>query len=421
MIKLKRVFVSATKVLVTFTRSYGYIHVPKKRIPHLLGYGNLWRKCYVIHPQTRVHDCLSKYQWLTKTVVIRGLPEIFESLPTPDTDILDDFEARANESLSFQVRGRPTDTLEKRDLSSGFLQCLLMSVWRRGSTYSHLTHSNLTYSPVVECYWKKSGVNYISILNPLYILHTSAPLELFCEPGFTEGEMWPPVEYHASELRAFERSFDQIEVFGGTKFKSPYSFAHTLFVHNQNHNTLEQTCANALISLFAQSAAHTIQSGYPQDQDLHYPLATYGILLDGKEFTFVAYQLNTLDFRADSSSSRSNVLWIGPTMSLYEEATQGSSLRGFNRECAAHFIKIVLHDLRRKKPAPSESGFALAKRSEKKLLPKRERRRLEKRRRYRIQQLAKISAKSSKEPAVWKFFWCVCNQSYPAVGYWRKQ
>ena len=399
MIKLKRVPVSAAKALVTLTRCYGYVHVPKKRIPHLLGYGNLWRKCYVIHPQTRAHDCLSKYQWLTKTIVIRDLPDIFGALPTPDAAMVDDFETRANESLSFQVRERPTNTLLKRDLSSGFLQCVLMSIWQKGPRYPHLTDSNLTHSPVVECYWKRSGVNYITILNPLYILHTSAPLQLFCDPGFTEGEMWPPVEYQASDLRVFERSFDQIEVFGGTKYKSPYSFAHTLFLYNQNWNTIEQTYANALISLFAQSAAHTVQNGYRQDHDLQFPLATYGILLDGKEFTFVAYQLNTLDFRTDMSSSKCNVLWIGPTMSLYEEATQGNGLRGFNRECAAHFVKIVLHSLRGRKPAPSESGFALAAKEEKPR-SRRERKRLEREHRYQMRQLALASTESSEEAPV---------------------
>ena len=378
MIRLKRVSISAAKALVTLTRSYGYIHVPKERIPHLLGNGLLWRKCYVIHPQTRVHDCLAKYQWLTKTVVVRGLPDVFGSLPTPDAETLDDFEVRANESLSYQVRDRPTNTLQKRDLSSGFLQCVLMSIWRKGLAYPHLVHSNLTHSPVVECYWKKSGVNYISMLDPLYILHTTSPLQLFCDPGFTEGEMWPPVNYQPSELRVFERSFDQIEVFGGSKFKSLYPFAHTLFIYNQNWNTMEQTYANALMSLFAQSAAHTVQNGYPQDQDLQFPLATYGILLDGKDFTFVAYQLNTLDFQEDSSSSRCNVLWIGPAMSLYEEATPGDGLRGFNKECAAHFIKTVLHSEQRKRPAP-QAGFVLAGKT-KRLLRRRERKQFEKER-----------------------------------------
>lgn len=399
MIRLKRVPVSAVKGLVTPTRSYGYIHVPKKRIPHLLGFGNLWRKCYVIHPQTQVHDCLSKYQWLTNTVVIRGLPEAFRSLPTPDETTLADFETRATESLSFQIRDCPTTSLLKRDLSSGFLQCVLLSIWQKASKYSHLIDSNLTHSPVVECYWKKTGVNYISIQNPLYILHTSSPLDLFCNPGFTQGEMWPPIEYQASDLRVFERSFDQIEVFGGTKLKSPYPFAHTLFIYNQHQNTIEQTYANALISLYAQSAAYTVQHGYQQDSDLHFPLATYGVLLDGKEFTFVSYQLNTLDFRADSSSSRRNVLWIGPTMSLYEETTPGNGLVGFNKECAAHIVKMVLHKPNRKKPAPSEIGFSIAKKK-KRWLPKQERKILKKERQYRMRQLALASTEPTGQPTL---------------------
>ena len=56
------------------------------------------------------------------------------------------------------------------------------------------------------------------------------------------------------------------------------------------------------MQLFAQSAAEAahVQNGFKIDED---PLVNQGILTDGQTFTYVCFQLNTLNFRKESDDS----------------------------------------------------------------------------------------------------------------------
>lgn len=340
-------------------RHYGYVHVPKKRIPHLLGRANIWRKCFVVHPSTEIIDSLQKYQWLTGTSVVPHLPESFEKIPTPKESIIEDFKERLTEYLLIMK-----DTLvDKNDnwwlsgINNGIFQAVLPSIWGLGQKYPHIMGSYWTTDPNVECYWRKYGMNFISFSCPLAILHTSASLQLPVEANDSSsiGEPCPPMEFHpVSNIGLFERSFDEINVFGGNKRQSAYNMAHTLLVHNRKKNNAEQTSSNGLMQLFAQSAAQTVQNGFPLDKDLQYPLFTQAILTNGCDYTFVCYQLNTLNLTKDSPSMLRNLYWIGPTLCLYDNIESVS----LNEECIVMILKFLLN--RTLRSGPSQSGFKMA-------------------------------------------------------------
>ena len=340
-------------------RHYGYVHVPKPHVPHLLGRANIWRKCYEVHPCTEIVDCLGKYQWLTGTSIVPHLPESYEKIQTPDESLIVDFEERLLEYLQM----RKDKLLETRDrwwrlgLNYGLFQAVLPTIWQLGDKYPHITSSYWTMDPRVECYWRKHGNNFITYACPMAILYTSGSLHLPVEPKDSSniGEPYPLTELHPqANIGLFKRSFDQINVFGGNRRHSPYNLAHTLVVKNRARNTIEQTRAHGLMQLFVQSAAQTIQNGFLLDADLHYPLFTQAILTNGREFTFVCYQLNTLNLTKDDPSSLSNIYWIGPTMSLYDSIYSLS----INKECIAMIMKFLLNRMLRK--GPSQSGFRLA-------------------------------------------------------------
>ena len=338
-------------------RRYGYVHVPKKTPPHLLGHGSQWRKCFVVHPQTQAVDPLTKYQWLTQTTVIQGLPDGVATVPLPES-LLPEVEKRIREALVFQIRRDSFHQL-RSGMAVSLLQVVMATLWPLAPYYHHLNEFSITVDPKVECFWRMNGNNFLCLSNPSYILHTSVPLQLFCDPEFRGGSSVPSLQFQPFSLGLFEHSFDQILPFGGCKLYSPFSFAHTTLVSDYKSKTREQLLAYGLMQLFSQAAGRTVQYGYPLNEDLIHPLATQAIVTNGREFTFICYQLNTLDLNV-MSNSRQNVLWAGPTYTLYEDIELGKGLQGFSNECVQLFLRFLLHKPTGK--TPSASGFTLAQR-----------------------------------------------------------
>lgn len=325
------------------------MHVPKKKPPHILGPGHLWRKCFVVKSLTEVSDPLTKYQWLTKSVLVSGLPECITSQSDPIDSVVDDFEERACDFLAYQVRKQYNGRgLYSPVTIEGLYQSMLASVWAMGDEHWHLRSSHMTLKPKVESYWKRNGENYISQTEPLYIMHTNMALGLFCKSDYV-GDGLPPVEYSPLHLGLFKRSFDQILPFGGSRRFSPFSVAHTMFMVDEKNHSSDAILSHGLIQLFAQSVADTLQNRYKMDTDLLYPLATQGIVTDGKKFTFVCFQLNTLNLK-DSSNGKCNVFWAGPSLELFDSVIPGERLEGFNRDCAKLIFKFLLHRPIRRRP-----------------------------------------------------------------------
>lgn len=338
-------------------RNYGYVHRPKPRVPHLLGPSSVWRKCNLVIPTVATLDPLLKYQWLTKSSVIQGLPSRITTCEV-DEKSLKDIEDRVSQTLAFQTRLEFDD----KEIAAGLLQNMLLTLWKHADVYDHLLNSSLAYQSKIECYWRRSGVNYITVRKPAYIFHTSKPLELFTEPSFSGNDSLPPVQYTPRSMNMFEHPFNQITVFGGFTRHSRFPFGHTVLYVDSRSLSEDQLAAHALVTLFSQATAQTTQDGHKLDEDLHYPLANQGIFTNGQLFAYFCYQLNTLDLK--DSDGRWNVLYIGPTLKLFESVIPGEGVRGFNPECAKLFMQLILQKTTRE--PPEFDGFQLVEQERRK-------------------------------------------------------
>ena len=335
----------------------------------------------MVYPLTLMKDPFTKYQWLTGTSVVQGLPSCVTDLETPipgEKGVLREMEERVAEVLAFQfhVRDDPT-RLNKHIMGAGLLQGMLATIWplAGGQTeIQHLAQSYLTFNPEIECYWRRNRNNFLCHANPMYILHTTKPLGLLCPPDCQDGERsWinndddPDfLPYQPNHLNLHLQSFDQIKPFPGSKRRGPYVYCHTLFVEDKRSRSLEQTLAHGLMQMFAQAASMVVQNGFMLDRDALYPQVNQCIITNGKSFTFLCYQLNTLDLAEDQKADgkgRRNILWVGPTLDLYENVKYGFGLESFNEECARLFLRFVLKVPTRE--AFSVSGFLLKKTKEK--------------------------------------------------------
>ena len=228
------------------------------------------------------------------------------------------------------------------------LSSALASLWMSGE--EHLRTSSLTSNPRVESFWRRAGYNFLCVSHPLFILHCPQPLDLFTDSTLLHHRALAPPSGHTHPrfLGLFEHSFDQITPFSGCHRFSPTPFTHTVFCMEQRANSHEQLLAHGLMQLFSQAAAECVQNGYPLDQDLVYPLASQGVLTDGHQLTFLAYQLNTLDLQGDRG--RRTVMWVGPTVELFCEGR-------VNRDCSDLLVQFITH--RPTRDRPSKSGFGL--------------------------------------------------------------
>ena len=350
-------------------RLYSYSHRPKPKEPHILGPGWRWRKSYTVHPITQIIDPLQKYQWLTKTAVIEGLPQSVLDLPSHPSSVVEDFQMRTTEVFATQPkRGRRYKYLQPADVTRRVLQGILPSVWSLAEAHPHLSSSPMAYEPKVEAYWRRSELNFVCQPRPSYMLHTEQPLALFhSDTSFIGNETIPTGLFHPQHMNMFEHSYDQIRPFGGFKMGSSFTFCHTVLAANTYSRTRDHVLAHGLMTLFAQSTAQTVQYGYHLDEDLVFPLATQGIITDGKKFTFVCFQLNTLNLGTDMGTW--NILWTGPTLKLFERFENGS-LCGFNEECVQLFLKFLTNPPSRRRP--KHTGFQLDQLQAKKLKKARE-------------------------------------------------
>ena len=319
-------------------RKYGYVHVPKKRTPHLLGHGSEWRKCFVVHPHSQTSRALESYQWLTGSILQEGLPATLPGVKKEGVEVAL-FEERVREAVE---QGAGIERLKgKRGVERvrHILSSALVALWMTGE--QHLQSSTLTRSPRVESYWQCGGDNFLCITHPLFILHSAEPLDLFSDPEHFN-PIPPDLGQHPRNLGLFEHSFDQITPFAGCHRFSPTPFTHTVFCCDLRARSQDQLLAHGLLQLFTQTAAESLQYGYLVDSDLAYPLATQGILSDGKQLTFLAFQLNTLQLNQERG--RKNVMWVGPTLELLSED-------GVNRECFELLTQLIMNSTVRERPA----------------------------------------------------------------------
>ena len=329
--------VNQSKALKTFSRHYGYAHVVHKTVPHLLGPGNVWRKCYVVHPCSVKKDCLTHAQWLTGTKLVQGLPQEIDLISPPNDFIVTEFKERLMDYMKISQN----ESQLYSNLNFGVYQACLSCLWSLGK-FQHIRHSYWSPITKVTSYWRRSGLNFVTFTKPS-ILYTSSALDLWSPPTTTSEDSVSDI--NPSHIQLFEQSFDNINVFGGNKSLSLYPMAHTLIVgNNYKKHTLEQTISHALLQLFAQSSAQTIQNGYPLDSELDYPLATQAILTDGLQYTFACYQLNTLNLMKKSQKF-SNYMWCGPTYTIWDKKTND-----LNDECVLLLLKFLLNKPLRRIP-----------------------------------------------------------------------
>ncbi|BFY97009.1 hypothetical protein BsWGS_00049 [Bradybaena similaris] len=100
--------------------------------------------------------------------------------------------------------------------------------------------------------------------------------------------------------------------------------------------------ARAITQTFAWLVAQACNQGFNHVIELPYPLVSQTILTDGERFSFLAYQLNTLEMWKDNiANNKLNLCWYSQEMPLFH-SIEGGNVRELNDDVLAFLVKMFM-------------------------------------------------------------------------------
>ncbi|KAK3610184.1 hypothetical protein CHS0354_038820 [Potamilus streckersoni] len=103
----------------------------------------------------------------------------------------------------------------------------------------------------------------------------------------------------------------------------------------------EALIAYGLMTSFIWTVSQAHYQGFNTFLELTYPFTTQTIAADGQNFSFFAYQLNTLHlWKSDEANPRRNLCWASLDNKLYDKVENGK-VKGFNDDVFKTLLKFV--------------------------------------------------------------------------------
>ncbi|GAB1600121.1 39S ribosomal protein S30, mitochondrial-like [Argonauta hians] len=142
-----------------------------------------------------------------------------------------------------------------------------------------------------------------------------------CIPGYFQGD---PCQFSLMTLHCLSQFQSSLIKFGP---EITYEFQKGL----------------GLVSSFASTVAQAYFLGFSTFADLTYPLTTQTVITDGQKFSFFAYQLNTLElWKDDDGNNMNNICWHTKEENLYE--IKDGQVVNFNDNVLKQLIKFCINE-----------------------------------------------------------------------------
>jgi len=113
---------------------------------------------------------------------------------------------------------------------------------------------------------------------------------------------------------------------------------------------METRRAMGITSCFTWLAAQAMNQGFNEALDLTYPLTSQTVLSDGQTFSFLKYQLNTMElWKDDKASGPLNLCWASDEEKLYHSVENGQ-VNDLNEDVIRRLVEMVT-------AVPKERGY----------------------------------------------------------------
>ncbi|CAH1797813.1 unnamed protein product [Owenia fusiformis] len=361
----------------------------------LMKYNTIWRRLLVLSDELKYHckinipdhtpRTLPFFQDVTKTVVVDGLPEVYQEIQFDEqceklAPLVIDAILTSHENESRDL-ARSQNFPKNSDFQNTYQQQRLINILNRilpvlSLSAEHLLKSQISEGAKVQSYWERGGfppsradhsmgqTGYKkdvlrcyskSVLNVL--LRTENPLPLFvnkddplCEAELPE---WPCGPRPAG----IQVKKNRIRYLAGYKTIDPYytgapcEFGHTGFLTTTKLDKMavafpgfetEFLKKMMVTGLFNWCLAQSFNQGFTHLSDVTYPFTSQMVAADGQKFAFGSYQLNTIQlFKGPGEGNDvTNICWVKNFENLYE-TVENDEVRGFNMDTLRQLVKFL--------------------------------------------------------------------------------
>uniref|UniRef100_T2M6H3 Large ribosomal subunit protein mL37 n=1 Tax=Hydra vulgaris TaxID=6087 RepID=T2M6H3_HYDVU len=294
---------------------------------------------YTINPKTKAQEQEKQACYLTKTIIKPGLPEVYsgKNVLIPESDRLSIIASIKNcviETNLFQREEKLKFTKWTGDrsklrlthkhhhsLSVPLLLNIFKVIWgSKCSRDAGLLLKNFSYRPDIAAPWERLGQKLQVTGKIGQLVSGNSLLPLFTEDissSSNEILKWDDVISPFFDLHTYETKFLPRS---GFHEGSPYPYPQTLLINNPFNWYTRYTTGQAIFYSFAHSLVFALNNGEEMGKDLKSPIPFQCISFDGDTFTFVCYQLNTLNFKDDSGTK--NFAWISSENKLYDNVRE---------------------------------------------------------------------------------------------------
>lgn len=308
----------------------------KTALKHLTSLNTL-KHVFMVNPTSQVLNCDSKYLWLTKSVLLEGMPQVYDKQLAEAT--VKRLSSYLHKSIlhTKQYQIDPKQRSKAEFFAQGLLQDILRIFWSINPLDQHpyMTKASLAYRPSVAAYWTRSNEIFQIEDHPTYVLRCKYPLGKFADP--IKEEIKPTSYLPVGDLGLFKRQIHLMN-FPGYKIGNPLPYIHTQIIIDRKSCTREQRIARGIMSAFAQLISHAMHKDRTLGQALEHPLCCQTILTDGQQFTFMCYQLNTLNTNA-TWKGLVNMAWASDSMNLFYDHSEEDMT--INEECLQHIAQFL--------------------------------------------------------------------------------
>ncbi|KTG32233.1 hypothetical protein cypCar_00009738 [Cyprinus carpio] len=317
------------------------------------------KPCYIFNQRTNVLEGVRQALWLSKSVLIKGLPDQILTLAEDPANQIENQDERVQNAIK---NSRLWDTTEHRPPRERFCPSLLNGLLQLCGGLQ-VTHSELSKRILAEKYslaatWRRGedvfqvrGQNGL-LLNSMTPLPVVAGQEQIQSTADQALETFYPIAptIDLQNTHVYQEKNDT-----GFREDYPYPHAHTLFLMEMGNTPKllpEQLRAKMVMFAFGNALARA-QALYGKEPSvLEKPIVVQSVATNGRLFQFVVFQLNTTDLQSDSGVK--NLAWVDEDQPLYEFAKVKplikkkvvqvpAGLSGYQPDTFKKFLALYLH------------------------------------------------------------------------------
>ncbi|XP_072386454.1 uncharacterized protein mRpS30 [Diabrotica undecimpunctata] len=362
----------------------------KLNMPRYYGF-----KSYMLLEDRCHYNNLPLTQHVTRThlVVNNELPEFYKELNV-DEATLQRLKSEIEDVISIEVDGyQRTHDLKNEDINVAKVEDIISSSLTKqinriilnelSSSLPHLKNAKIDIDPRIESSWYCGGIHppdyvkksregmkwmkkeglvddpfdrlMVYIGNPLLSLRSELPLKPIVSHAESENPELAVPEFnydprvvgitsehrHIANLPGFWPNDDN--KFGLISFHKR-GYMHHRQRYRDAQDDKEAIHRNGVLASFGWLQAQANFLGFNTFNDLTYPLVTQTVVTDGKNWSFYAYQLNTIVFceRFYKENQKRNICWGTPEMQLFDSIQDGKVI-GFNDEVLKNILKFYIN------------------------------------------------------------------------------